>query len=203
MVNFGFSGEDTVLHLGTNAKMSEAAAAMGLSSIEARYQIFAQNRRNHDAYQHGLANCPGLSVLPTPSAQHNFQYVVVEVDAAEAGLTRDELVGALRFENVLFRRYSHPGCHRMMPYARLLPEAGQHLGTTEALAERVMVLPTGTSVSAEDIDRLTRRIAAILERAPEIRAAIERHDDGSLPAFLRDTGRTARIHASFKPTTCR
>ena len=34
MVNFGFSGEDTVSHLGTNGKMTEASAAMGLTSLE-------------------------------------------------------------------------------------------------------------------------------------------------------------------------
>ena len=47
MVNFGFSGEDNVVHLGTNAKMNEAAAAMGLTSLDGRHEVFERNRSNH------------------------------------------------------------------------------------------------------------------------------------------------------------
>ena len=35
----------------------------------------------------------------------NYQYVVFEVCATEAGLTRDELIAVLKAENVLARRY--------------------------------------------------------------------------------------------------
>ncbi len=34
MKNFGFSGLDNVIYIGTNGKMSEIAAAMGLTSLE-------------------------------------------------------------------------------------------------------------------------------------------------------------------------
>lgn len=178
MINFGFTGEDRVSHLGTNAKMSEASAAMGLTSLAARNDIFARNRANHDAYLRGLANCPGLTLRRPPAyGEHNCQYVVVEMDEAEAGLGRDELICALRHDNVLARRYFYPGCHRMMPYSRLFPDAARHLPQTEAVARRVIVLPTGLSVSPEDIGRLTAIIAAILGSASGVRAAIDRDPD--------------------------
>ena len=186
MVNFGFSGEDAVAYLGTNGKMSEASAAMGLTSLEAREGIFEHNRRNLDAYGEGLAGVSGVSVRARPPRdRHNHQYVVCEVHEPAAGLSRNELVSALRLENVVARRYFHPGCHRMEPYASAFPRAGAALPATEAVAERVMVLPSGLSVSRDDVARLTERIASIVRRAPEVRAALETCEDPRMPAFSR------------------
>ena len=172
MVNFGFSGEDLVSHIGTNGKMNEAEAAMGLTSLDGADRIFTHNLANQDAYEAGLEGVPGVALMRPRADPHNNQYVVAEVDAAAAGLTRDELVSALRFENVLARRYFHPGCHRMEPYATLYPDAGAALPRTEALCERVMVLPNGLAVSTDEIARLTARIAAIVAAAPAVRQAL-------------------------------
>ncbi len=185
MTNFGIAGEDVVEHLGTNGKMSEASAAMGLTSLDSMEGFMAHNRRNYDAYAAGLAAVPGVDLMPRSAAQHhNYQYIVTEIDFEKAGLTRDELVAALRLENVVARRYFYPGCHRMQPYATLFPEAGEALPVTEALVEKVMVLPTGTAVSPADIDRLCSRIGSILRQAPAVRAAMRQCQDPRLPPFV-------------------
>jgi dTDP-4-amino-4,6-dideoxygalactose transaminase len=186
MVNFGFSDEDEVRHLGTNGKMSEASAAMGLTSLESMDDIIEHNRRNFEAYASGLSGVPGVTVrAKSPEHRHNYHYVITEVDEAEAGLSRDELVAALRLENVVARRYFHPGCHRMQPYAGLFPQAGRTLPVTEAVAGRVMALPTGMSVSQDDVGVLTSRIAAILRQGPAVRAALSYCRDKRVPSFLR------------------
>src|SRR5262245_39741113 len=46
-------------------------------------------------------------------------------------LTRDDLCALLWAENVLARRYFHPGCHRMAPYSSLDPDAAARLPVTE------------------------------------------------------------------------
>lgn len=186
LVNFGFAGEDKVLHLGTNGKMNEAEAAMGLTSLEAKERIFTRNRLNLEAYAAGLKEVPGIRLvgLPRPGT-HNCQYVVAEVDAGVMGLTRDELVGALRAENVFARRYFHPGVHRMEPYSGLFPDAGERLPVTERLARNVMVLPNGLEVSRGMVMRLTDRIAAIARRAGEVREALKGSGDPRVPEFAR------------------
>lgn len=184
MVNFGFAGEDQVAHLGTNGKMNEASAAMGLTSIEAMEDFFAHNRANYDAFETGLQGLEGIRLMPRAAARrHSYQYVVTEIDPEAAGLTRDELVAALRLENVVARRYFYPGCHRMQPYAGLSPRAGQTLPVTEAVARRVMVLPTGTQISCQDAARMCARIAALLRQAPAVRAALKQCKDPRLPHF--------------------
>ncbi len=175
MRNFGFVGFDCVRHIGTNGKMTEVHAAMGLTSLEAMEAIIAVNRRNHAAYREGLAGVPHFSLLNPDDERgerRNFQYVVVEVDGERAALNRDELVAVLQAENVLARKYFWPGCHRMEPYASLDPDAGARLPETERVAARVIVLPTGQAVSVADINLICAIIRAALAQAPAIRARL-------------------------------
>jgi dTDP-4-amino-4,6-dideoxygalactose transaminase len=158
--NFGFRGFDNVVCLGINGKMSEVSAAMGLTNLAEMHRFIAVNLENYHAYRNGLANCPGVSLLEFEAAErHNYQYVVLEIDAAEAGVTRDALVAALHEENVIARKYFWPGCHRMEPYRSDQPHAGRLLPHTDRVAERVIVLPTGTSATIEDVRRVCEIIA--------------------------------------------
>jgi len=143
MRNFGFKGYDNVIHPGTNGKMPEINAAMGLVNLDALQQFVAANRRNHEAYAQALAGIDGVRLLRYAAADDpNYQYVVVEVDPA-SGLDRDGVVAALQAENILARKYFWPGCHRMRPYRDLNPHAGLLLQNTEEVAARVVVLPSG------------------------------------------------------------
>lgn len=169
--NFGFAGFDTVVSVGTNGKMSEAAAAMGLTSLESLDEFVAANRRNHEHYAGALAGLAGIRLLTyEPAEQHNHQYVVLEIDPAEAGLTRDQMHAILWADNIRARRYFHPGCHRMEPYRSRYPDAGRELPNTERLASVVLCLPTGTAVSLEDIDTVASIIKLAVARRVDLLA---------------------------------
>ncbi len=169
MSNFGFAGYDNVMHLGTNGKMTEVCAAMGLTNLECITDLVAVNRRNHDAYRVGLAGTSGLKLMEWSSdMETNYQYIVVEVDEAEAGLSRDQLIQVLHAENVLARKYFWPGCHRMEPYRSLYPEAGRLLPDTERVASRVIVLPTGTALGLEDVQTICSIFALALRCRSEV-----------------------------------
>jgi dTDP-4-amino-4,6-dideoxygalactose transaminase len=148
MINFGFADYDEVSFLGANGKMSEPCAAMGLTSIEAMEVIFARNRENHAAYATGLAGLPGVTLIAyDPAERSNHQYVVLEIDEAALGISRDALQQVLIAENVIARRYFYPGCHRAEPYKSLSQFRDLPLPVTDALCQRVLCLPTGTAVS--------------------------------------------------------
>jgi dTDP-4-amino-4,6-dideoxygalactose transaminase len=153
MRNFGFAGFDQTDSLGTNAKMSEASAAMGLTNLESLQDFIETNQRNYHVYRRAIEGIPGVRMLEyDASEKRNYQYVVLEVEESEAVLSRDSLQEILRAENVLARRYFYPGCHRMEPYASTMPNVGSRLPVTEGLARRVLVLPTGTAVNTEQIE---------------------------------------------------
>jgi dTDP-4-amino-4,6-dideoxygalactose transaminase len=173
MTNFGFSGYDNVIYIGTNGKMTEVCAAMGLTNLEGIEDLVAVNRRNYEAYRAGLAGIPGVGLTHYDSAERgNYQYVVVEVDQATAGLTRDDLIKVLHAEKVLARKYFWPGCHRMEPYRSLYPYAAMFLPETERVAARVIVLPTGNAMSEADIAMVCDIIRTTMAHAPAVRLAL-------------------------------
>lgn len=169
MKNFGFAGYDRVVYLGTNGKMTEVSAAMGLSSLESLDQFIAVNRRNYLLYREELSGLPGVGVISYDERErNNFQYLVLEIDEEVSRISRDLLMEILHGENVLARRYFYPGCHRMEPYASYFPHARLLLPATEQLAGRVLVLPTGTAVSDSDIATICRIIRTAVTHGAEI-----------------------------------
>ncbi len=152
MRNFGFSGYDRVIYVGTNGKMNELSAAMGLTSLDSLDHFVDVNRRNYETYKLSLVGIPGIRLLDHPDGEHsNFQYVVLDVDETICGLTRDQIVQVLHLNNILARRYFFPGVHQMEPYRTFHPNANLILPVTEQVVKRVVVLPTGTAVNADDI----------------------------------------------------
>jgi dTDP-4-amino-4,6-dideoxygalactose transaminase len=163
MKNFGFAGYDRVVYIGTNGKMTEVSAAMGLGGLESLDEFIDTNRRNYRQYRHELEGLPGVTMLAYDEGERcNYQYVVLELDESVTRISRDALMDILWAENVLARRYFYPGCHRMEPYRSYFPHAGLLLPETERLAGRVLVLPTGTAVGAEDIEKLCRIIRTVV-----------------------------------------
>lgn len=152
MRNFGFAGMDNVIHPGTNGKMIEVAAAMGLVNLDSIKDTIEANRLNHQLYREALSHLPGISLLSFNEAErNNYQYVVMEV-GQDCPLSRDQIINILHAENILARKYFWPGCHNMAPYRDLYPHARLLLANTQTVANRVVVLPTGTNLNKQDIN---------------------------------------------------
>lgn len=167
--NFGFAGYDNVVSVGTNGKMSEVSAAMGLTGLESLDDFIAANKRNHHQYREELHDVDGVSVLPYDETQkNNYQYVVLLIDNDATNISRDALMDLLWAENVRARRYFYPGSHRMQPYDSLYPEISARLPVTESLVQRVLLLPTGTMTSPEDISRICQILRFAVSRGEEI-----------------------------------
>lgn len=170
MKNFGFSGLDNVVYVGTNGKMNEIAAAMGLTGLETLDRTISVNHDHYERYGAGLRSVPGVELITYDEGeQNNYHYVVLQIDEAQAGLSRDELMAVLHAENVVARRYFYPGCHRMEPYRSLYPADRFELPETEKLAQRVLCLPTGTAVGPADVERVCDLISFAVGHAGEIR----------------------------------
>jgi dTDP-4-amino-4,6-dideoxygalactose transaminase len=161
MRNFGFRGYDNVIHPGTNGKMPEINAAMGLVNLESLPFFVEANRCNYEYYAQAFATIDGVRLLRYDAATTpTYQYVVVEIDPAFSA-SRDEIVTALQAENILARKYFWPGCHAMKPYRDLYPHARLMLPHTEVVANRVVVLPNGESMTKPDIELIASVMRAM------------------------------------------
>jgi dTDP-4-amino-4,6-dideoxygalactose transaminase len=174
MTNFGFKTYDTVAYLGTNGKMSEISAAMGLTGLESFDEFIAANYQNYQTYQQLLSGLAGINMINyDESEKNNYQYIVIEIDEEITHIGRDKLNDILHAENILSRRYFYPGCHQMQPYISDFPNAGLELPETEKLTQKVLQLPTGTSVGEKEIHQICDLIGFVLARENQIQAQSE------------------------------
>lgn len=169
MKNFGFADYDQVIYIGTNGKMNEVCAAVGLTNLESMESVIRINQRNYEDYLKRLSGLPGVEVVRyNQTERNNYQYVVLEINETETLISRDHLMAILHAENVLARRYFYPGCHRMEPYRSYYPHAGLLLPETERLSDRVLSLPTGTAIEPAKIEKICDIIRLAVANGMEI-----------------------------------
>jgi dTDP-4-amino-4,6-dideoxygalactose transaminase len=167
--SFGFSDLDRVELLGTNAKMPEFAAAMGVTSLDSLDRFISRNRSNYDCYRRELEGVPGVRLLAYPDGEaSNYHYIVGFVDEQVCGIARDELVETLNAENVLARRYFYPGCHRMEPYRSEASGMQASLPVTEELLSGVTCLPTGMAIDETKVAAICQALRLALENGEEL-----------------------------------
>jgi dTDP-4-amino-4,6-dideoxygalactose transaminase len=176
MKNFGFSGYDNVIYIGTNGKMNEVSAAMGLTGLEGLEEFIAINYRNYKQYENELKEIPGVRLITYDETEkYNYQYIILEIDERITGLSGGQLIEILHAENILARRYFYPGCHQMEPYRSYFPHARLVLPNTERLVRRVISLPTGTALGLEEIRGICEIIKFVIAHGQEIRKMVSKH----------------------------
>lgn len=170
MTNFGFQGYDNVVSLGINGKMTEPAAAMGLTSLDALDQFIETNLGNYNFYLEELSDIPGVKLIAYDEREkNNYQYIIAEIDGEKSILTRDQVNDILHAENILSRRYFFPGCHLMEPYRTLYPESSDRLYHTNLLTKRTLSLPNGTAVTEDDIRTICQIIRLAIMNGNEVK----------------------------------
>lgn len=166
--NFGFIGYDRVSGVGTNAKMSELSAAMGLANLDGFDASVERNKSVYRSYLEHLDGAAHVSLLRFDEREaNNYWYISLEL-SDDCPIARDDVLRILQAENILARRYFSPGCHRMEPYATLSPQTEALLPNTRRIAERVLVLPGGSGVPTEAARTVCDALRFALEHADEI-----------------------------------
>ncbi|PHS74795.1 MAG: DegT/DnrJ/EryC1/StrS aminotransferase [Porticoccus sp.] len=149
----------------SNGRMSEAQAAIALMSLE----DFSENRQNNEVlfnlYEKYLNKIPGISLIkPTGVTVSNYQYVVCEIDENKFGLSRDQLISALKAENVIARRYFYPGVHHTVGYENNKTS----LPVTDQLCSTCIQLPIGAMVDEGKVEKICDLISQIQEMADSL-----------------------------------
>jgi dTDP-4-amino-4,6-dideoxygalactose transaminase len=142
----------------SNARMSEAHAAIALLNLDEFPAFLDRNRQIFDSYSAGLSGIDGLRLhRPGRTSATNHQYIVCDVDEGAFGMSRDALLQHLQRHNIVARRYFYPGVHRCPPFNEL-PRPGT-LPVTERLTGRLLQLPSGALVQDDDVRMICRIIS--------------------------------------------
>ncbi|MCD6388168.1 MAG: DegT/DnrJ/EryC1/StrS family aminotransferase [Desulfobulbaceae bacterium] len=150
--NFGFKNEVEVVMPGTNAKMNELQALMGLHVLKYLPALIEKRRTLADRYRQRLKAIPGIHLPPQPPAgvDYNYAYFPIEVDEQEYGMSRDQLYENLKKYNVFARRYFYPlicdfACYQNVPVTDPLEVA-------RGVAERILTLPIYFDLELEQVE---------------------------------------------------
>lgn len=152
--NFGFKNELEVVMVGTNAKMNEMQALMGVLILDKIDEIIEYRKKITDMYQKHLYDIPGIRYVKTlPSnIKGNYAYFPIEIDEVEYGISRDSLYDRLKEYNVYTRRYFYPlvcdyACYQNIPIQDPLTVARK-------VATRILALPIYSSLKLEDVEKI-------------------------------------------------
>ncbi len=166
--NFGFTALDQIALPGTNAKMSESHAAMGLANLDEFETIKRRAKACFETYKTHLNDIPGILLsAPDSSFTPNYHYVAASLDSSRFGISRDHLVTILSAEGILARRYFYPGSHRLKPYANVFSQTKRNLPVTDKVCTESLVLPGGAAMDSQDAQTICEIIKLIFEVQPK------------------------------------
>jgi dTDP-4-amino-4,6-dideoxygalactose transaminase len=159
--NFGFKNETEVVMPGTNAKMNEMQALMGLQVLSHMDGIVARRKQISERYREGLKSIAGIKMPPPlPSdISYNYAYFPVEVDEKQFGLSRDGLYEALKRYNVFARRYFYPLVSDFACYQNI--SIKDPLTVAHRVADNILTLPIYDTLELDEVDGICRIMKAI------------------------------------------
>ena len=137
--------------LGFNYRLSNLLAAVGRGQLATLAERVAARRRNFELYRERLGGLPGIGFMPEAEYGESIRWLsCLLVDPEAFGADRDTVRRALEAEDVEARPLWKP-MHLQPLYA-----GARTLGGTvaEALFERGLCLPSGSSLSEAELDRV-------------------------------------------------
>lgn len=148
--NFGITGVESVEYTGTNAKMNEFQAAMGLCNLEHVDEEIAKRKIAFDTYRNRLSNIPGIKLsIVQDNVDANYAYFPVVFDNYK--YNRDEIAEKLAVEDIFARKYFFPITNEFECYK------GKFKGETpiaKEISKKVLTLPMYADLSLDDVNRI-------------------------------------------------
>ncbi|MEA5119330.1 MAG: DegT/DnrJ/EryC1/StrS family aminotransferase [Propionicimonas sp.] len=150
---FGHLGGENAEVLGTNAKLTEFAAAMGLCNLRYVDETIAGRRAVTERYRQQLADVAGVTLNPEVSGvEQNYAYFPVLFNPEVFGRSRDEVAATLARHDVYARRYFYPLTSQMSVFAGSYPVEATPIAA--GIAEQVLTLPLYADLPLEQVDRI-------------------------------------------------
>jgi dTDP-4-amino-4,6-dideoxygalactose transaminase len=145
------------LEIGFNYRMSNLLAALGRAQLESLPERVAIRRRIRDRYAELLGDVPGLTFMPeAPYGTTNAWLTCMVVDPDAFGVDREAIRLALEAEDIEARPLWKP-MHLQPIFAANHSFGGD---VSARLFERGLCLPSGSSLSDEDQDRVVATLLA-------------------------------------------
>ena len=148
--NFGHETATSFYGLGTNAKMSELQAAMGLAIFDNIDDIILGRKKAVDTYNALFENSTIKRLKVRDNTEWNYHYYPVIFETEEQLLF---VKNALNKENINPRRYFYPSLNTLS-YVQ-----GEKMPISESIASRVLCLPVYHDIGVDDLKLICKIIS--------------------------------------------
>jgi len=147
---FGFENHTDIVEDGTNAKMTEVHAAVGLCNLRYMDKALADRKEKYMYYRDELSKIEGLSFQKINDDACNYSYFpVIFKDEAQCM----KVMESLQSEEIYPRRYFYPSINtfnRLFPYVEMV--------VSESIASRILCLPLYLNLDLADVNRIIELI---------------------------------------------
>ena len=159
--NFGIADEENIPTVGTNAKMSELNAAVGLLQLDHFAHVRRERSRVDALYRAGLAEVDGIEPLAIPAGvESNHSYFPLLVGNAFP-LSRDGLYEHLKAEGIYTRRYFFPLLSNLPMYRDMASARVANLPVANDAAARILCLPIYPDLTSAQVERILTAICSV------------------------------------------
>ena len=142
--------------IGYNYRMSNILAALGRAQLSTLEMRVAARRRNFEHYSERLGDLPGLSFMPeAPYGRSTRWLTCLTINPRVFGATREDVRLALEAENIEARPVWKP--MHLQPVFKGCRAIGGSV--SERLFDRGLCLPSGSSLSESDRERVIRIVS--------------------------------------------
>lgn len=149
--NFGITGYETVEYVGSNGKMNEFQAAMGLCNLRHVDGEIAKRKKLVERYRERLGDIPGIRLCQeNPRVKYNYAYMPVVFDGYKKD--RDQIFAALAEYNIHARKYFYPCVNEYDCYREQF--AGASTPMAARISRQVLTLPLYADLPIETVDKV-------------------------------------------------
>lgn len=148
--DFGIDSKYNISSIGTNAKLSEFHAAMGICNLRHVAEEILKRKAIVQEYRSRLSNINGIKILhEVENVKQNYSYFPVIFDKNEFGFDRNEVFEMLSEKKIAARKYCYPITNSFSCFN------GEYnvYETPVALkiSESVLTLPLYAAMTSEDV----------------------------------------------------
>lgn len=150
--NFGIRGEELVVDIGTNAKMNEFSAIMGLCNLKYVDIVREKRRKLFEIYHRNLQLIKGIDFFNNNIyATRNYAYFPVLIKETYR-INRDEVYELLNEHGIHSRKYFYPLTSDQACFKNKYKKC--ELENARKLAKQVLTLPFYEKIEEDEIYRI-------------------------------------------------
>ena len=147
---FGFNNQGKVKTFGTNAKMTEMHAIMGILNLNNIKKVLSERKRQYFMYLNNLQNNRSISFQNFDKNSYNYSYMPIIV---KTNKKLNQLVKLLIKNNYFPRRYFYPSLNKINKIS-----VKEKFKNSEYLSKRILCLPLYYGLEDHHIRKICKLI---------------------------------------------